>query len=40
MDRADLIRAAGWGVVAYLLHWLLLPFGFFILNLTRLPGGS
>ena len=41
MDRADLIRAAGWGVVAYLLHWLLLPFGFFIADLTRLPlGGS
>ena len=32
-----MIRAVGYGVAAYLLRWLLLPFVFSIIDLTRLP---
>lgn len=40
MDRVELIRAVGWGVVAYLLSILLTPFGYFVLDLTRIPLGG
>lgn len=32
------MRAVGWGVVAYALSILPTPFGYFVADLTRLPG--